>query len=299
MAKILLAGDICAESQYLVDKVPAVDEIGVTKEVKHLTSSKIINAGRVLALENEVTIFGVIGKDEKGKRAINDLKNYGIHTEFVYSVDQPTDEVLVITNKEGFSAIVLHISAVKYFDESKLKNLSEYEYIYTATSLPLNQLYQIIEKARKANIGIFLDVPNQQKKFNLNILRTVEFVVPNRQEVGLLLNLKISNIKEAFDAVRELKRYTDGNAIITLDRDGCVAFAKNWEEPKHFLVPKVEVIDSTGAGDIFRGVLLREFIKTKDITVSIKKALYVSSESVKIKGVSDSISYINKSQLFI
>ena len=36
MAKILLVGDICSESQYLVDKVPAVDEIGVTKEVKHL-----------------------------------------------------------------------------------------------------------------------------------------------------------------------------------------------------------------------------------------------------------------------
>ena len=49
MAKILLAGEICAEKQYLMDSIPLAKEVSFVNSVNTLTSSKIINAGRVLA----------------------------------------------------------------------------------------------------------------------------------------------------------------------------------------------------------------------------------------------------------
>lgn len=290
MSKILLAGEICAEKQYLMDSVPQAKEVSFVNSVNTLTSSKIINAGRILASSNSVSMFGVVGEDNNGKQAISDLEKYGIDTKFAYTTSKsPTAEVLVLTNKDGQSAIVLNLNAINFFDESKLQNLSNYEYLYMATSMKLDQIYKMIDRANNDNVKVFLDFPNQQKEFDKEKLKTVDFIVPNRQEAELLLDIKITTIDEALEAVTKLKSFTDGIAIITLDSDGCVVFDK---EPKHFPTETITAVDSTGSGDIFRGVFLSEYIKTNDVDQSIRKALQLATESVKYQGVNNSIEEI-------
>lgn len=290
MSKILLAGEICAEKQYLMDSVPFVKEVSFVNSVNTLTSSKIINAGRVLASSNSVSMFGVVGDDNNGKQAISDLERYGIDTKLVYTTSEsPTAEVLVLTDKDGQSAIVLNLNAINFFNESKLQNLSDYEYLYMATSMKLDQIYKMIERANKDNVKVFLDFPNQQKEFDKQKLKTVDFVVPNRQEAELLLDVKITTIDETLEAVTKLKSFTDGIAIITLDTAGCVVFDK---EPKRYPTETIIAVDVTGSGDIFRGVFLSEYIKTNDVEQSIKKALQLATESVKYLGVDKSIEEI-------
>lgn len=293
MSKILLIGEICAEKQYLINKVPAVKEVELANEINSLTSSKIINAGRILAFSNNVSIFGVVGQDDDGKKAIEDLKKYEINPKLIYKTSKSsTAQVLVLTDKNGQSAIILHLAAINYLDESKLTDISQYDYLYMATSMKLTQLYKLMERAHKENVGVFLDFPNQQKDIDKEKLRTINFVVPNRQEAELILNTKITNIQEGLIAVTKLKSFTDGNVVITLDTDGCVAFGKDWKEPKHFRTEIVKAVDETGSGDIFRGVLLSEYLKTNDLESSIKKALSIATESVKYSGVNNSIEQI-------
>lgn len=292
MAKILLAGEVCAEKQYLMDSVPQIKEVSFVNSVNTLTSSKIINAGRILASSNSVSMFGVVGDDNNGKQAISDLEKYGIDTKLVYTTSEsPTAEVLVLTDKDGQSAIVLNLNAINFFDELKLQSLSDYEYLYMATSMKLDQIYKMIDRANKDDVKIFLDFPNQQKEFDKEKLKTIDFVVPNRQETELLLDAKITTIDEALEAVTKLKSFTDGIAIITLDTDGCVVFDK---EAKHYPTETITAMDATGSGDIFRGVFLSEYIKTNDLDQSIKKALQLATESVKYQGVNNSVEEIKK-----
>lgn len=295
MSKILLAGEIMAEKQYLLDKVPAVKEVGIVSEVNYLTSSKIINAGRILAIGNEVSMFGVVGKDSDGESAIKDFEKYRIDPSLVYTTSEaPTGQVLVLTNSEGQSGFIVYFSANNYFEPVKLKSLTGYDYIYMATSMKLPKLYELIERANKEGVKVFLDVPNQQKEFDKTKLKTVEFVVPNRQEAEKLLDVKIETVEDTLSAITKLKSYTDGNAIITLDKDGCAVFGRDWEKPKHFETVETKIIDETGSGDIFRGVLLREYIATQNLEQSIKKALQLATASIKFKGVNNSIEKIKK-----
>jgi ribokinase len=295
MSKILLAGEIMAEKQYLLDKVPAVKEVGMVNEVNYLTSSKIINAGRILAVGNEVSMFGCVGEDTDGDNAIKDFEKYGIDSSLVYTTSEaPTAQVLVLTNSDGQSGFIVYFSANNYFEPAKLENLAGYDYIYMATSMKLPKLYELIERANKDGVKVFLDVPNQQKELDKTKLKTVEFVVPNRQEAEKLLDVKIETVEDALKAVTKLKSYTDGNAIITLDKDGAVAFAREWTEPKHFTTSKVEVVDETGSGDILRGALLREYLNTHNIETSLVKALQLATEAVKYKGVNNSIEETKK-----
>ncbi len=295
MTKILLAGEIMAEKQYVMDKIPSAKEVGMVSAVNYLTSSKIINAGRILAVGNKVSIFGCIGDDTDGDSAIKDLKKYGITSSLVYRTSKDsTGQVLVLTNKEGQSGFIVHLSAVKHFDESKLESLNLFEWVYMASSMELSQLYKMIDRAHKEGVRVFLDFPNQQKEFDKTTLRTVDFVVPNRQEVEKLLDLKIETINDALEAITRLKSYTDGNAVITLDKDGAVVFGKDWKEPQHYSTGQAKVVDETGSGDIFRGILLHKYIQSLDIEESVKTALQLATESVKYSGVNKSIETIKE-----
>lgn len=289
MAKILLAGEIMAEKQYLVDRVPLAKEVCFANKVNYLTSSKIINAGRVLAKNNSVSMSGAIGNDKDGEQALVDLKKYGIDPKLVYKVKDPTGQVLVLTNRDGQSAIVLHLGAVVSFSNKKLKNLSAFNWLYMATSMDLKQMYEMIKRGNKDKVKVYIDFPNQQKEFDKTKLKTVDFIVPNRQEAEILLNTKIKTIEDALKACEKLKSYTDGNVVITLDEDGCVAFGKDWDNPKHFPTKKEKVVDATGSGDIFRGALLNEYIKTNNLKKSIKIALEIATKSVSFLGVDNSI----------
>ncbi len=295
MSKILLVGEIMAEKQYLLDKVPAVKEVGMVNEVNYLTSSKIINAGRILATGNEVSMFGCISEDSDGKNAIKNFKKYSIDSSLVYTTSKaPTGQVLVLTNSEGQSGFIVYLSANNYFEPSKLKSLAGYDYIYMATSMKLPKLYELIERANKERVKVFLDVPNQQKELDKTKLKTVDFVVPNRQEAEKLLDVKIETVEEALEAVTKLKSYTDGNAIITLDKDGCVVFGKDWKNPKHLETIQTETVDETGSGDIFRGALLRSYLTTQNLEQSIQDALQAATSSIKFRGVNYSIEKIKQ-----
>ncbi len=290
--KVLLAGEILAEKQYLMDKVPGVKDVGMVDEVNYLTSSKIINAGRILAVGNKVSMFGVVGEDSDGKRAIKDFEKYRIDSSLVYATPKaPTGQVLVLTNKEGQSGFVVYLSANNYFELSRLESFFGYDYVYVATSMRLPELYKLIDRANTEGIKMFLDIPSQQKELDKTKLKTVEFVVPNRQEAEKLLGVRIETIEGALNAVRKLKSYTDGNAIITLDKDGCVVFGKDWGESKHFPTKNTQVVDETGSGDIFRGAVLARYLKTRDLEKAIKRALEIATVSIGIKGVDNSIKH--------
>ena len=290
MANILLVGEIMAEKQCFVNELPSERNVVFSDNIISLTSSKIINAGRILAVDNQVYMFGVVGEDLDGKNAMVDLKSYGIDTNHVYTIsDSSTDQVLIFTDKNGVSAFLLHLSAGKKFDNTRLESFAGFDWICISTSMVLPQLYEVIARADGEGVKIFLDFPNQQKEFDKDKLRTVDIVVPNRQEAELLLDVRINSLQEAKSAACLLKSSTDGNVIITLDKDGCVAVASGWGQPRHFPVTAKKPVDETGSGDIMRGVLLNEYIKTNDLENSIEKAQQIASMSLDDVGVNSSI----------
>ena len=67
--------------------------------------------------------------------------------------------------------------------------------------------------------------------------------------------------------------------IITLSDKGCKY------RDKIFTVPKVQIKDVSGAGDTFISGLVAEYVRTKDIEMSIKFAQECATIVVQKKGV--------------
>ncbi len=264
-------------------------------EINSLTSSKAINAGRMMVCSAEVHMFGCVGAGLDGERAISDLKNYRIKPTYVTSTSKAkTGEVVVMTDLSGDSAFTVFMGANLYSDINVIKNISQFNYIYTASSMDLKKLYKLISFALKSKVRIFLDFPNQQREFDRKYLKNIGFVVPNRHEAELLLGVRIKVINDALSAVKKLKKFTSGNAVITLDKDGAVFMGAESTEAKHIPTKKVNTVDTTASGDILRGVLLSEYLKSNNLEAAIRKAVEIATKSCEIKGVDNSILFCQK-----
>lgn len=290
MQKILVIGDIYSETQYFLDEIPDVNQFMFAKDALQIFGSKTINAARIFSRLNCTTsFFGFVGDDQEGKNAPAALEKYKINSLLQQVNNERTGKIVVLTNKEGKSSIVLFAGSNAAFSPKYIDGLSEEiescDIVYTATSLPLPSLYYLVEKCNKANVPICVDVPNQHNRIQLDLLSSVLFFIPNRQETELLINSSVKSIDNAKNAALLLRKEIKGNIIITLDKDGCVVLAKKQAQPIHFACNKTNIVDDTAAGDIFRAVFVKFFLETGNIEKSIRRAIQTATQSTLIKGV--------------
>ena len=57
------------------------------------------------------------------------------------------------------------------------------------------------------------------------------------------------------------------------------------DQAREFPVPRVEVVDTTGAGDVLHGALIAHLAHGRDFTASLQQAIVAASASVTGRGV--------------
>ncbi|MFQ5493534.1 MAG: hypothetical protein ACE5DX_05250 [Candidatus Dojkabacteria bacterium] len=66
MKKIFVIGTILSETQYFVDAIPKRNTVSIANDAKFLTSSNVLNAARIMAVNHEVSYLGFVGNDDRG-----------------------------------------------------------------------------------------------------------------------------------------------------------------------------------------------------------------------------------------
>lgn len=299
MAKFLVVGDIYSEKQFFVNTIPIENEFSVAAEVITLTGSKTINTARVLSrLGNVVDFYAKTGNDSYLDTVLNDFKRYGINSDLVKAeANQKTGQLYVTTNSQGESAISIYFGANAFRSESEIASLGSilknYALTYSSTNLNLSSLYKLVEISQLNKVPLFLDFPTQHKSVNLLKLKDVDFISPNRQEAEMIFDTKIRSIDEALNAIKMFRKFCKGTIILTLDSDGCALLKKGENEPIYFKTNKVNTIDTTGAGDIFKGIFVSEYIKHSNLELAIMNAQTIASRSVQIAGIDNTLNNLD------
>ncbi|MEA2056722.1 MAG: PfkB family carbohydrate kinase [Patescibacteria group bacterium] len=288
---ILFAGGVVVENQYFVEELPTIKQVSLSKRKAEKTvTSKILNAASMLGSSHTINISSCVGNDVNGNFCLDKIKKKGFKTEFISKSKQnETDQAIIVTDKQGHSLMTIFLGANA--DNNQVPNLDNFDFCYLSTSLPLKTLYTILKQKPEATPSL-IDIPNKQQELDLTCLQHVDFVTANRSEAELLTHLDINTVDQAFAAAANLLTHDRQTIILTLDKDGCVIL--NRKTKKYLQAKLAKRKDDTGAGDIFRGLFLDEYLKSKKIVASAQEALNWATESVKIKGVKKSIEEINK-----
>ncbi len=233
--------------------------------IQFATGGSVCNTGIAMArLGMNVAACGLIGEDVLGKALVEHIRAAGINTDAIFtSTDAQTSTTVVVVDSDGERSFI-HATGVARLVDSKLFRRCIPTFRHCAWLhigyfglLPglTEDLPDLLRECRQISPGtkIALDTVNPPEPMErlIPILPLVDVFAPSRPEAQ-----ELTGEKQAHRMVAAFRRHMPQGIIgIKLDSDGCLLD----DVQQSVLAPgyKIDVIDTTGAGDTwFAGLLV-------------------------------------------
>jgi ribokinase len=274
-------GSINADLMYRVPHLPEPGETLMSKGMQKGLGGKGTNmsvaAARAAAL---VSHIGAVGQD--GTWARQRLLEYGVDTRHIAVLDNiPTGHAVINVDDEGENAIVLMPGANHAISESSIgKALSESS---GGDTLLIQNETNNQEYAARMGRDLAMYVAYAAAPFDAD---AVQAVLP-------YLDFLILNEVEAEQLTAEIGVSPDKlpikDVVITLGANGCRWINTQRRTMQEFPAHKVDVVDTTGAGDTFTGYLLAARDRGLPMEQAISLAMKAGALMVGRKGTADVI----------
>ncbi|KTD40262.1 carbohydrate kinase family protein [Legionella parisiensis] len=228
-------------------------------------------AHNLALLTNNVHIYSVVGQDNYGLQAIENLKRMDVHIQNILTLhDKPTAHYDVILDNEG--ELFLALADMEIFDHIPFaqftQSWSEWgneEIVFLDTNLPQEIIEYAIQIARSQSIKLCIDPVSVVKAKKLPAgLENIFLLKPDRFEAEALTHIQIHSVSDCIKAGQVLLDKGVKNCIISLGKSGYVIVNETIQ--KHFPAFLIEpIIDVNGAGDAFIAGILYELKQEKPI----------------------------------
>ena len=240
-----------------------------------------------------VTFVSAVGDDEFGRAALAGLKQDGIDYDLVKVVrDQPSGVALIMVDAEGENCIGVASGANNsLFPEDvaaiPLEIFSSSRVFLACLESPLATVTRGLVAARNAGLVTILNpAPATVRILQDDVLPHVDILTPNRVEAQALSDVEVSDLDSAIAAARKLQELGAGAVVLTLGADGCLVLEN---EPTAVPAPRVQAVDTTGAGDTFNGALAVALSEGRSLLESAAWAARAAAISVTRRGAQPSI----------
>jgi len=224
----------------------------------------------------EVTVIGAVGNDEHGARAVATLAAEGIDVEGIRIVDsEPTGVALIVVGPRGENQIAVApgANATLSLTGVDLARLAAADVVLVSHEVPAAASLAAVRAARRAILN-----PAPARALPAEVLAAGPILTPNEHE----LVVAIGN-DDTDAALDELAARNAGPVIVTQGAAGALLAHGDLRE-RHAGYPAPAVVDTTGAGDTFCGVLGAWLAAGADLGAAIDAANAAGSLSVRAAG---------------
>ena len=233
-------------------------------------------------LGGSVLFIAKTGYDIFGRQSIELFEQEGIDISGIQRDHyQPSGVALITVDDKGENCIVVAPGANAALTPGDVDQVREK---IESASLLLTQLETPIETVEYvANICSsrrikFVLNPAPAAKLSDDLLSKISIITPNQRETEMLTGIKVSDESSAKEAVDFLHNKGIETVIITMGAGG--AFVVH--EKKYSMIPghKVNVVDTTAAGDVFNGALVVALSEGKPMDEAVSFACKAAAISV-------------------
>ena len=298
---MVVVGSINQDYVLRVDRRPRPGET-ITGGVLEITGGgKGANQAVAAASHGASTaLVAMVGEDDIGESLCADLEVAGVDTRWVTPKPGVRSGTAFITvTPDGQNQIIVASGANALMDKRDLANaapaLCAARVLLLQLEIPIDAVSEAASAASASTTVVLNASPARQLPPDL--LRRVDVLIVNEGEAAMVLDFRDTPKKDAGKnpeqdvetMVRRLRSLGPGTVIITRGAAGVTAAIdrSSWEEPS----PPTKVVDTTGAGDVFAGVLGAELAHTTErvpeeaaFRRAVGKALRAASDSVSRVG---------------
>ncbi len=291
-------GALNVDRVYLVSEIPKAEEESYVIDVRTYSGGSSANTVSALAKLGLKTGFvGKVGNDEGGKFLVEDLKCYGVDVRGVVVSEGRTGCAMVFVDRNGNRAIVLDpaLNDTVKFDEIDLNYVSKFKLLHLSSFVC--KVSRDSFESQKRLVEVFdglisFDPGSVYAKFGLEmikpILKRTNVFMPNEVEVKMLTGLDYKEGAEFF------LKWCDV-VVVKRGKRGCYVLS----EGESFEVPalKVNVVDTTGAGDAFNAGFIYGYLSGKDLRECAELGNYMASLCIQRVGAKTYLRFLDKRYL--
>ena len=286
--KIIVTGSYNASIFAMGKSIPGIGETVVSDSYFVSAGGKGSNQAIAAKFQGaDVRFIGKLGGDSYAGDAVKLYQSIGMYSDSIYcEAGVNTGLAVIFIDGDGNNSIMVCPGANLNLtvDEIVRPVLAEKEVFIAGFQLEndVNVVCEAIQKLHAAGIQTLLD-PAPAVPLPDWVYPCISILKPNEHEAALLSGIKINSPQDAFRAGECFLSKGVGTAIITMGENGTVICGKDIRE--YVETPKVDAIDTTGAGDIFSGSLMAALAEGKELIEAVKYASIAASISVTKKGV--------------
>jgi ribokinase len=254
--RIAVVGSINADLVVQMPKLPGRGETVSSAEPKWFPGGKGANQAVAAArMSGMVSMFGAVGDDEPGQMCLAALTQSGVNIDSVAKVSSPTSTALVMVEHSGENQIVVADGANQHatFD---LEQVSAADAVIVQFEIPES----VIIEVGKATNGIFCVNAAPVREISEELAGLIDVLIVNEHEFAQLGNPTL------------------GLVIVTAGSNEVVAY-QGGEVVAKAQPPKVEALDTVGAGDSFVGAFIVSYASGQSIADSLERACAASALS--------------------
>ena len=256
--KIVVLGSYVADVAFRAERLPAWGETlmgsGFALGPGGKGSNQAVAAARAGAA---VQMISRLGDDAFGRLARETWAADGIDASLVGSCDVPTGAAAILIDAvRGENAIIVVPGACFTLTATDVDAAGEAirsaGVLLTQLELPLETVERGLRLARSAGALTILN-PAPAQALSDEMLRLVDFLIPNETEAALLTGQSVESVTQAESAARALRRRGARCVIVTLGARGALVCAEGAEVLLVGAFNAGAVVETTGAGDAFCG----------------------------------------------
>ncbi|MBC9891291.1 sugar kinase [Salmonella enterica subsp. enterica serovar Panama] len=250
MVRIACVGITVMDRIYYVEGLPTEGGKYVAKRYTEVGGGPAATAAVAAAkLGAQVDFIGRVGDDDTGNSLLAELESLGVNTRHNRRYTQAmSSQSAIMVDAKGERIIVNYPSPDLLPDAGWLNDIDFSQWDVVLADVRWHDgAKQAFTLARQAGVMTVLDgdITPQDISELVALSDHAAFSEP-----GLA---RLTGMSEAIDALKKAQMLTNGHVYVTRGSEGC-----NWPEKaavRHQPGFTVEVVDTTGAGDVFHGAL--------------------------------------------
>ncbi|MGH2971847.1 MAG: ribokinase [Gaiellaceae bacterium] len=287
---------ICVVGAALIDLISYVPRLPLPGETLHGTDFRIGYGGKganqaVMAarLGARVAMVTRVGRDTFGDGMLENFRRTGVDvTHVAVDPDATSGVAPIAVEPGGENAIVIVTGANARMTTADVDAargaIAAADVLLCQLEIPVEVTLAALRAAADASTATVLNAA-PAAALPTGALAGVDVLCVNESEAGTLLGHAIEPGAE-LEAARALRRLGSHASVVTLGARGCVVAADGGE----VMVPatRVEVVDTTGAGDAFAGTLAYALAGGASLAKAAARANAVAAMSVARRGTQTS-----------
>ncbi|MGQ0604600.1 MAG: ribokinase [Anaerolineales bacterium] len=291
-APVTVVGSFAVGLTLRADRFPVKGETLIGRDFDQGPGGKGSNqAVQIARLGGDVEFVGLIGEDAFGDIAVKLYAEEGVGaTHLMRTKDRNTGLGFIVLNAAGDNFILLDPGANTLFSPAHVDRAADRirasRVVITQLEIPVATATHALKLGKRGGAVTILN-PAPAAPVPPEAFADIDLVTPNHTELRILLGRAPDDATDSKDLCAQLLRAGVKTIVLTRGEHGALIVTGNGAQTIPAM--RVNVVDTTGAGDAFSGTLAASLAEGAPLETAVRRAVGAGALACTALGVIPSL----------